>query len=68
MDVWQFKVRLLRKKLRGWTKNVDADIRKEKQVLRERYDLLDKKKYENGSITRMEKEEMERTLVKLDNI
>jgi len=43
MDVWQFKVRLLRKKLRGWAKNVDADIRKEKQVLRERYDLLDKK-------------------------
>ena len=67
MDVWQFKVRLLRKKLRGWAKNVDADIRKEKQVLRERYDLLEKK-YENGSITRMEKEEMERTLDKLDNI
>ena len=67
MDVWQFKVRLLRKKLRGWAKNVDADIRKEKQVLRERYDLLDKK-YENGSITRMEKEEMERTLDKIDNI
>jgi len=42
MDVWQFKVRLLRKKLRGWAKNVDADIRKEKQVLRERYDLLEK--------------------------
>ena len=67
MDVWQFKVRLLRKKLRGWAKNVDVDIRKEKQVLRERYDLLEKK-YENGSITRMEKEEMERTLDKLDNI
>jgi hypothetical protein len=43
MDVWQFKVRLLRKKLRGWAKNIDADIKKEKKKLKEKYDLLDKK-------------------------
>ena len=67
MDIWQFKIRLLRKKLRGWARNVDADIRKEKQRLRERYDKLDNK-YENGSITNMEREDMERTLDELDKI
>jgi len=67
MDIWQFKIRLLRKKLRGWARNVDADIRKEKQRLRERYDKLDTK-YENGSITNMEREDMERTLDELDKI
>jgi len=67
MDILQFKIRLLRKKLRGWARNVDADIRKEKHRLRERYDKLDTK-YENGSITNMEREDMERTLDELDKI
>ena len=30
MDIWQFKVRLLRKKIKGWDININASIRKQK--------------------------------------
>jgi hypothetical protein len=28
MEVWQFKIRLLRKKIKGWAININADIKK----------------------------------------
>jgi hypothetical protein len=28
VEVWQFKIRLLRRKLKGWSKNVGAEMKK----------------------------------------
>jgi hypothetical protein len=28
IDIWQFKIRLLRKKCNGWARNINADIKK----------------------------------------
>ena len=30
IDIWQFKLRALRKKLKGWSLNINADMKKEK--------------------------------------
>jgi hypothetical protein len=30
VDVWQFKIRALRKKVKGWSKNRNAELRKGK--------------------------------------
>jgi hypothetical protein len=30
IDIWQFKIRLLRKKCNGWARNINADIKKRK--------------------------------------
>ena len=41
LDTWQFKIRKLRKKAKGWALNVNAEIRKTKSKLMEEYDKLD---------------------------
>jgi len=41
LDTWQFKIRKLRKKAKGWALNVNAEIRKTKTKLMEEYDKLD---------------------------
>jgi hypothetical protein len=45
----QFKIRLLRKKLNDWAKNVNAKIRKTKSELLKEFELLDIS-YETGSL------------------
>jgi hypothetical protein len=57
IEIWQFKIRLLRKKLKGWARNVNAKIRKLKNDLLEEYDLLDCK-YESGSLLPGQKDRM----------
>jgi hypothetical protein len=42
LEIWQFKIRLLRKKIRGWHRNVEADIKRERVDIIERMDWLDK--------------------------
>jgi hypothetical protein len=32
MEVWQFKIRLLGKKIKGWGRNVGAEIRRQKKI------------------------------------
>ena len=41
IDVWQFKLRRLRKKLRGWNSNIESANRKHKKDLLQEYDILD---------------------------
>lgn len=41
LDVWQFKIRLLRKKIKGWALNVNAEIKRHKKDLLEKFDILD---------------------------
>jgi hypothetical protein len=41
IDVWQFKLRLLRKSLKGWDINLDADLKKRKKSLLQEFDILD---------------------------
>ena len=41
LDIWQFKVRLLRKKVKGWAINVNASIKKLKKELLEEFQKLD---------------------------
>ena len=43
MDRWQAKVRGFRKSAKGWSANIDAEIRKHKKALMEEYDSLDVK-------------------------
>ena len=42
IDKWQSKKRLLRKILKGWSRNVDAEYRKMKIVLLQKLDEIDK--------------------------
>ena len=60
MDKWQHKVRSFRKSAKGWSTNLDAEIRKHKKALMEEYDILDIK------AESQDLEEVERT--RLDNI
>jgi hypothetical protein len=41
IDRWQFKIRNLRKGLKGWNANLEFDQRKKKQHLVAEYDMLD---------------------------
>jgi hypothetical protein len=31
IEVWQFKIRLLRRKLKGWNRNVEAEMKRKKE-------------------------------------
>jgi hypothetical protein len=42
IDVWQFKIRLLRKKAKGWSKNREAKIRRSEANIILELDMLDK--------------------------
>jgi hypothetical protein len=42
MEIRQFKIRLLKKKIRGWHGNVEADIKRRRVEITERMDWLDK--------------------------
>ena len=67
LDTWQFKVRLLRKKVKGWAINVNAKIRKKKNNLLSKLDLLDIK-YEAGSLAEGELDVLRSTLEELESI
>jgi peptidoglycan hydrolase CwlO-like protein len=43
MGVWQFKIRTLRKKLRGWSRNRDAELKRNKTKILKDLDELDAK-------------------------
>ena len=47
IDVWQFKIRLLRKKVKGWAININVDIKRQKVELIKEFNILDRK-YEIG--------------------
>jgi hypothetical protein len=43
IDRWHKKVRRFRKSTKGWSKNIDADLRKMKKEMMDEYDILDLK-------------------------
>ena len=67
LDIWQFKIRLVRKKVKGWALNINAQVRKQKLELLKEYDLLDLK-YENFVITEMERQRMKEIVKDLESI
>jgi hypothetical protein len=44
MEIWQNKIRALRKYLRGWANNINGAYKKEKKEIISKLDELDKKK------------------------
>ena len=55
MDVWQNKLRYFRRLAKGWSANLDAEIRRNKKTLMEEYDTLDIKA-EGQDLTNEERE------------
>jgi hypothetical protein len=41
LDRWQEKIRRFRKTSKGWSRNIEADLRKLKKDMMEEFDLLD---------------------------
>jgi hypothetical protein len=61
LDIWQFKIRLLRKKkAKGWSWNRNAEVKKLKLQLLKEFDYLDIKQ-EKGGLSQQER-------VRMDNI
>ena len=58
---------MLRKKVKGWALNINAQVRKQKLELLKEYDLLDLK-YENFVITEMERNMMKEIVKDLESI
>ena len=48
LDIWQFKVRLIRKKVKGWALNINGEIRKTNQDLLKDFEMLDMKLEKEG--------------------
>jgi hypothetical protein len=67
MEIWQFKIRLLRKKTKGWAKNVNAELRKLKSDLLKEYEMLDIR-YETGALLPGQKTRMDDILGELESI
>ncbi|KAI4968066.1 hypothetical protein ZWY2020_005414 [Hordeum vulgare] len=41
MDIWLNKTRILRKKIKGWSINLESDMKKRKKTLLQEFDILD---------------------------
>lgn len=67
IEIWQFKIRLLRKKIKGWAININADIKKQKNELLKEIDSLDRR-YESGLLSPDDKEKMDRIVGELEKI
>jgi hypothetical protein len=67
MEVWQFKIRLLRRKITGWSRNIDAEIKKKKAYLIAEVDILDIKA-ESQELSPLEREMRKSAWLSLDNI
>ena len=67
MDIWQFKIRLLRKKVKGWSINTDAAIKKQKRERLKEFEKLDLKD-EAGLLLTGDKDRMDLIVQDLENI
>jgi hypothetical protein len=56
-EVWQEKVRRFRKTSKGWSRNIEADLRQLKLEMMEEYEFLDIKT-ENGTLSELENKRM----------
>ena len=67
MDIWQFKIRLLRKKIKGWAININSEIKKQKFELLKEFENLDRK-YEAGLLLPGQKLKMDDIVKELESI
>lgn len=67
IDVWQFKIRRLRKFLKGWSINIEAEQKKHKKTLIAEYDCLDILS-ESQALLPEEKERIKAIRYELDKI
>lgn len=66
IEIWQKKIRNLRKTTKGWCANIEADLRKLKKNLMEKYDKLDIK-LETSELSDQEKSRMKEIYPELQN-
>jgi hypothetical protein len=66
VDIWQFKIRLLRKKIKGWHRNRKAELKREKAQLLTELDLLDRLA-EQGPLIAQDKRRRKETKEKLEH-
>ena len=67
IDIWQEKVRRFRKFSKGWSRNVDSEIRKLKIKLTEEYNALDVKS-ETTPLSKLDRLRMKNLLSELHNL
>lgn len=67
IETWQKKIRKLRKTLRRWSANIEAENKRKKVRLLRDYDVLDKK-VEEVMLTSEEKEEMDNMMLELNRL
>jgi hypothetical protein len=67
IDRWQFKIRILRRVVRGWAANEVASLNKTKRALAEEYNMLDERA-ENDGLSAQELERLKEVADKLSKI
>ncbi|PUZ51151.1 hypothetical protein GQ55_6G154700 [Panicum hallii var. hallii] len=67
LDVWQYKLTSRRRKLKGWSLNINADLRRKKQAPLEEFDVLDVFS-EESSLEENEKARMQEAKQELEHI
>jgi hypothetical protein len=67
MKVWQFKVRLLKKKIKGWNRNIEADMKKTKKCLMIEFECWDRQAEHHG-LTPLKRDKRKETLSTLEKI
>ena len=67
LDAWQYKIRNLRKKAKGWARNVDAEIKKNKQNLLKEFEILEVFQ-ESGRLSDSESLRLKEIINELENI
>jgi hypothetical protein len=61
IDKWKEKTRILRRHIKGWHINVEKAYKKDKKILLEKLDVLDKKSEEN--LLSVEEKELQVSLI-----
>lgn len=67
MDIWQFKIILLRKMIKGWAINIIANIKRQKKELLKEYEKFDEN-YEAGLLLPWDRAKMDSIMTDLDKI
>jgi hypothetical protein len=67
MKIWQFKVRLLKKKIKGWNRNIEADMKKTKKCLMIEFECWDRQAEHHG-LTPLKRDKRKETLSTLEKI
>jgi hypothetical protein len=67
IDRWQNRVRMFRKKAKGWSANLELEIRRQKKKLENEYDKLDRE-VDFRDLTKKEKDRHEQVAKEINKI